>query len=1080
MDSLFADFSALSSMSGEKAEKNMQEALNYLGLDMRNIARTMRPYHPLEMLKMAAWEERRVARLKGDDEFQKLYAHLLPVLTQSVLQSTLYDTSYPASTNRDIKQKDWNRLLSLAEDAAKRLLKYIESYAVYAVRSGAVSEENAESYRETILRQFFPPEESRDSIEKHSCLWYGYAIDDEKVIEEKFGTELRPLLSGLEKIAEYGLEGIDKLTEDFSVYKAEMLLLMARKRAEGADPSLSDDELRDEIVHENKWEMRVKDLQGRRDDFDLFRPEFAADLPSDVYEVLSCPIGSVDIDEYLRKGLWPATVYPFIRFGSMHFSFVQSHILSYGQRILAINAGLYLRDSAAASAACRLLFSETDTVGVYSFDGNKVDISILSSIREVNAVENPAFYESRVRSHAEDRNARARDGHKLLILDPDSDSPLEKISDSVFSSSVYYLIKSANTEEGREEFHRTIFGALEFPEKTEILDYLDEDDIDDKEVIDDVDDEISDEYEYDSEDDDEKARVLEEKERALDEAPIPEYRKVTPCEEELRKLQDRYRLTSEIIRRDEESDAEADEYERELDNDDYSYDEGDVLPPEDDEEIEDEELYDEVEKDDLYQSESSYDADQADLFDGLFDNPEEESEAELETEAESIEEEAEYEKEEEEASAFASDYEKELEHREAAPMQPASDDYVPTEIDEAESIQDNAGQDAMEMAGDDEAEAQDDDTVPDEASFVSETVAGPSEVNLMESEEAEGEPEAQDQPEAFEEESEETPLSEPADDADSSPEENPMDEDEEDAKAYIPALGEAFNAEPDEEREDDSVSSSASLPAEDADSDPSFEEEPMEDDEIASSASMEAPAEEEEPGSPSGEIMADPDEGEEPFASDEGTEDPVSDFDEDNEDTEEAGSTEAEDSGDVSDMADRGVKRVEDSSEGSVFVMVGNGEGSAADDFSDLSGLVREIALKVGPGSAFVDFVRSSDPDMLSYLEGVIGKSLERQGEDGKDKMFSIFDYSLSILIAAPKGVMDDIRREEILNNAGAVMYSRHSSSWNALILSFDGDGILQDAEERKITPSSFSPSNWKICRIVGEQLIARGSSGKK
>ncbi len=1071
MDSLFADFSALSSMSGEKAEKNMQEALNYLGLDMRNIARTMRSYHPLEMLKMAAWEERRVARLKSDDEFQKLYAHLLPVLTQSVLQSTLYDTSYPASTNRDIKQKDWNRLLSLAEDAAKRLLKYIESYAVYAVRSGAVSEENAESYRETILMQFFPPEESRDSIEKHSCLWYGYAIDDEKVIEEKFGTELRPLLSGLEKIAEYGLEGIDKLTEDFSVYKAEMMLLMARKRAEGADPSLSDDELRDEIVHENKWEMRVKDLQGRRDDFDLFRPEFAADLPSDVYEVLSCPIGSVDIDEYLKKGLWPATVYPFIRFGSMHFSFVQSHILSYGQRILAINAGLYLRDSAAASAACRLLFSETDTVGVYSFDGNKVDISILSSIREVNAVENPAFYESRVRSHAEDRNARARDGHKLLILDPDSDSPLEKISDSVFSSSVYYLIKSANTEEGREEFHRTIFGALEFPEKTEILDYLDEDDIDDKEVIDDVDDEISDEYEYDSEDDDEKARALEEKEKALDEAPIPEYRKVTPCEEELRKLQDRYRLTSEIIRRDEESDAEADEYERELDNDDYSYDEGDVLPPEDDEEIEDEELYDEVEKDDLYQSESPYDADQADLFDDLFDNPEEESEAELETEAESIEEEAEYEKEEEEASAFASDYEKELEHREAAPMQPASDDYVPTEIDEAESIQDNAEQDAMEMDGDDEAEAQEDDTVPEDASFVSETVAGSSEENLMESEEAEGEPEAP------EEESEETPLSEPADDADSSSEVNPMEEDEEDAKADIPACGEALNAEPDEEMEDDSISSSASLSAEDADS--SFE-----DSEIAShpepSVSMEAPAEEEEPGSPSGEIMADPDEGEEPFAAEEETEDSVSGVAENKEDTEEEDSAEAEDSIDVSDMADRGVKRVEDSSEGSVFVMVGNGERSSADDFSDLSGLVREIALKVGPGSAFVDFVRSSDPDMLSYLEGVIGKSLERQGEDGKDKMFSIFDYSLSILIAAPKGVMDDIRREEILNNAGAVMYSRHSSSWNALILSFDGDGILQDAEERKITPSSFSPSNWKICRIVGEQLIARGSSGKK
>ena len=522
MDSLFADLSALSAMTGEKAEKNMQEALNYLGLDLMNIARTMRPYHPLEILKMAAWEERRVARLKGGDRVQGLYAHLLPVLMQSVLLSTYYDTSYPIASNRDIRKKDWNRLLSLSEDAVRRLLKYIESYTVYVVRSGLVSEENAESYRSTILRQFFPPEESVETIEREGLLWYGYALDDEKVVTERFGTDVRSLIDGMYKVAVNAVEGIDKLTDDFSLYKAEMLLTMAQKRTDDRYKEMSDDDLRDMIVKENGWESRVKDLQGRRDDFDLFRPEFVCDLPSQSYKTLSREIGSLDINAYIKKGIWPATVFPFLEYRGMFFSFVSSHIFTYGQRILAENASLYLRDTAAAAAACRLLFNETDNVDVYSFDGNKVDVSILSSITEVNAVENPGFYEARLRQHDEDRHVRPQPGHRLLLLDPDTYGPLERLDDGTFSSSVYYLIRSANSTEGREEFHRTIFGSLDLPEKTEILSYLDEDEVDDRDaVVDTVDDDISDEYEYDSEDDDEKARALEEKERKLDEELLP-------------------------------------------------------------------------------------------------------------------------------------------------------------------------------------------------------------------------------------------------------------------------------------------------------------------------------------------------------------------------------------------------------------------------------------------------------------------------------------------------------------------------------------------------------------------------------
>ena len=1070
MDSLFADLSALSAMTGEKAEKNMQEALNYLGLDLMNIARTMRPYHPLEILKMAAWEERRVARLKGGDRMQGLYAHLLPVLMQSVLLSTYYDTSYPIASNRDIRKKDWNRLLSLSEDAVRRLLKYIESYTVHAVRSGLVSEENAESYRSTILRQFFPPEESVETIERDGLLWYGYALDDEKVVSERFGTDVRSLIDGMYKVAVNAVEGIDKLTDDFSLYKAEMLLTMAQKRTDDRYKEMSDDELRDMIVRENGWESRVKDLQGRRDDFDLFRPEFVCDLPSQSFRALSREIGSLDINAYIKKGLWPATVFPFLEYRGMFFSFVSSHIFTYGQRILAENASLYLRDTAAAAAACRLLFSDTDNVDVYSFDGNKVDVAIISSITEVNAVENPGFYESRLRQREEDRHARPQPGHRLLLLDPDTYDPLERLDDGIFSSSVYYLIRSANSEEGREEFHRTIFGSLDLPERTEILSYLDEDEVDDRDAaVDTVDDDISDEYEYDSEDDDEKARVLEEKERRLDEELLPSEDHV-PAVPDIEKLREKYELTSDIIRRDEENDAEADVYEKELDADDYSYEDGDVLPPEaDDEETEDEALYDEAEGDDLYQQESPYDSDQGDLFDGLFDDPDEEIDSELETEEEATEEEEEYEKAEEEATDFATEYSRELEERASSP-----DEYSPVPVYEAEDGADPA-QDGSLRYEEAEEKAAPDPAAAEEAAGASDA---PQDDSLDVSHAAEAvSPEDHEEAAAGTDglSAEEILLPDHADEAEPDAEGSLSEDD----RASIGlAGGEQEGADgltPEEPADSGMIQASAAAepgieadaPAEGVSDDTSVPEAAVDD---SVTLTVPEPSEEGPEEEAAGSAAMD----EVPAAADGGLEDAAAPLSEepDTDEADASGECQAES---VSDMVDRGVlRRVSDEGDaGSVFEMVGNGSSAVEDDFSDLDGLIREIAERVGRSSEFVSFVRSSDSDMTHYLEDVIRRSWEKQRQDGKDKMFSVYDYSLSILIATQK-VMDEIRVEELLNNAGAVMYSRQKSAWNALILSFDDDYRLLSAEERKITPSSFTPSNWKICRIVGEQLMAR------
>ncbi len=1073
MDSLFADLSALSTMSREKAEKNMQEALNYLGLDLRNIARTMGPYHPLEILKMSTWEERRISRLKGGDEIRTSYAHLLPVLLQSVLLSNLYDASYPYSQQRDIKQKDWNRILSLSEDAAKRLLRYIESYTIFALRSGFIKEADAIGYRDTIFRQFFPPKENADDAEQFALLWYGYVLDDEKEVRAKFGTDPKTLINELKKIALYGIEGIDKLTEDVSMYKAEMLLEMAKKRTEYRYSGMSDEALRDIIVKDRGWERRVKDLQGRRDDFDLMRPEFAADLPQETYETLSRTPGSIDIDSYIKKGLWPATVFPFVRFGNMYFSAVQSHILYYGQRILAENAGLYLRDSAAANAACRLLFSETDAPSVYSFDGNKVDISILSSVTEVNAVENPAFYQARVQQHEEDRNVKPNPGHRLLIIDPDDNFPLEKIGDGIFSSSVYYLIKSANTPAGREEFHRAIFGSLELPEKVALLEYFDEDEVDESEDIDPVDGKLSDEYEYDTTDEDNAAE--EEKEEA--EIPFENY---SPHHHEnIEELQEKYELTSEIIKRDEAMDAETERYEREFDDDDYSYEEGDVLPPEsDEEEIEDEELYNEVEKEDLYE-ETPEDSDQKDLFDDLYDDPEKEEASEEETEQEAITEEEEYEKSEKEAEAFAYEYTREMRRRDedlrsifmiADKPRIHREESKPLNLyPEVKSVDDLLQEESL--SGETEDSNEENPTPVGENKEIEDAFvdAGYPDSDLSQEE-------TDDKP-SISEEAEDAAAESNQEDSDGIPAETGEASDErEESKSTLseekPAriaesvfdsfIKAAYDSDTSSEKpeaakddvessvseEDDIYAASESVEAY------SVDENPYKEDEVATE-----PVEESEVSSLSMEDAVEPTSDEERYESSSSMDEETATEVEDNtEPLEEIPTTE------------EAVPEQEEREE----IDAENEEIPVVNEISLLPDIIKEIAEALDPESAFVKFVLYSDKNMIDYLSSVIRRSWEKQMQDGKDKMFSVYDHSLSILISTHKVVMDEIRVEELLNNAGAVMYSKGQESWNALIIEINDDYTLLSAEERKITPASFNASNWKICRIVGEQLIAR------
>ena len=105
-------------------------------------------------------------------------------------------------------------------------------------------------------------------------------------------------------------------------------------------------------------------------------------------------------------------------------------------------------------------------------------------------------------------------------------------------------------------------------------------------------------------------------------------------------------------------------------------------------------------------------------------------------------------------------------------------------------------------------------------------------------------------------------------------------------------------------------------------------------------------------------------------------------------------------------------------------------------------GIVYSIYKELGKDSAFASFIRSSDSGTLEELEEIIQSCWNRQQVEGKDKLFNIVDYSLSILLAHDS-IRDDLRLSELLNNAGGVMYSRDMDTWKAVIVYIHFQGNL-------------------------------------
>ena len=1044
MSDLFSPVSVLSKLSLQKAQRNLDDSKTYLFNDFRSIAKILSQYNPLEVMKMSLWEERRIDAVSTKDEVKRRAAVLLPIILQSIVES---DFMEGRGTSLEVKSKDWERLKSLSEDIVRRLARIIDSLSAIAICNGDSDVEEAEKLRSSIEKRLLPGSVDKESQERE--IWrLRSQFEEIPDFQSRMGSDYIAFILNVQNISRYSLNCIDDLVRDVALYKEEYSLSEAQMRSSGELDGLTEKQIFDKITKKNHWEGRAQSLTDRRDGYSLFMPETYSSLPEEAYAQYSVKAFSLNIDAFISRGFWPAARYPFFEMDGKIYTFVGKHLPFFLSLSCLIDR--FLASSRDVLSIFNLMDCDT-----YSYDGNKIEISVLPSVLDINPVLYPSSLRNILRRRKAEDSVQRKLGHKKLVVDPDMEEDMEKKDDVLYVSSAF-LSRATVDKNAKRSLLSSLLGVLELPEEEESI-YTETDDYFEgsEPPLDDVECEKSSyeyEYEYNDEDEDEMSKKLDER---YDNLTLVEYDKTTPTEEEKKSLIDRYSLTDEIIKKSEEEENYEERMEKTLDDDIFDDTEEEEHLDDIGVSDSDSEYYEEVEAGDEYIEEEKTPEDgQLDFFSILDDESSEEKEFEDELDEEDEES---FEEEEKKEEILDNDI-----------GLPDEEESVEEEnIEETENIlMDEVSNPALEMEKEEaEAPAEDDVIVEEEEeSSGSEETLEPVEA---EAEEAEA-PEEDDV--IVEEEEESSDSEEALEPVETESEPSLDDSGEEDFVLPIATVDEEpLVKETEEETNHNPISSDSKEKEEN-----SFVFDDSEDSKVLPKA--ESVENKKPPMSFTDNLFAalgmEDDEEDAPIeevAESTATESPIEEMEEE--------TSEEDNKMEDSPSHEDPIEETQEEQEGEECVM----EDSPMEELQmeeepappEIPGVIGEIYKTLGSSSSFAEFIKLSDEDTLSDLDDVIESCWNRQQMEGKDKMFNIPDYNLSIILARDS-VRDELRLSELLNNAGGVMYSRDAENWNAVIVYIDSSHVVEKALERTITKDSFSPSDWKRVTYIGEQLKKR------
>ena len=1077
MSDLFSPVSVLSKLSLQKAQRNLDDSKTYLFNDFRSIAKILSQYNPLEVMKMSLWEERRIDAVSTKDEVKRRAAVLLPIILQSIVES---DFMEGRGTSLEVKSKDWERLKSLSEDIVRRLARIIDSLSAIAICNGDSDVVEAEKLRSSIEKRLLPGSVDKESQERE--IWrLRSQFEEIPDFQSRMGSDYIAFILNVQNISRYSLNCIDDLVRDVALYKEEYSLSEAQMRSSGELDGLTEKQIFDKITKKNHWEGRAQSLTDRRDGYSLFMPETYSSLPEEAYAQYSVKAFSLNIDAFISRGFWPAARYPFFEMDGKIYTFVGKHLPFFLSLSCLIDR--FLASSRDVLSIFNLMDCDT-----YSYDGNKIEISVLPSVLDINPVLYPSSLRNILRRRKAEDSVQRKLGHKKLVVDPDMEEDMEKKDDVLYVSSAF-LSRATVDKNAKRSLLSSLLGVLELPEEEESI-YTETDDYFEgsEPPLDDVECEKSSyeyEYEYNDEDEDEMSKKLDER---YDNLTLVEYDKTTPTEEEKKSLIDRYSLTDEIIKKSEEEENYEERMEKTLDDDIFDDTEEEEHLDDIGVSDSDSEYYEEVEAGDEYIEEEKTPEDgQLDFFSILDDESSEEKEFEDELDEEDEES---FEEEEKKEEILDNDIglpdeeesveEENIEETESILMDEVSDPALEMETEETEAPEEgdavveeeeesSGAEEALEPV---EAEAEEAEAPAEDDVVVEEEEESSGAEEALEPVEAEAEEtEAPAEDDVIVEEEEESSGSEETQEPVETESEPSLDDSgEEDFVLPIATVDEEpLVKETEEETNHNPISSDSKEKEEN-----SFVFDDSEDSKVLPKA--ESVENKKPPMSFTDNLFAalgmEDDEEDTPIEEVAESTDLESSIEEMKEETSEE-DNKMEDSPSHEDP----IEETQEEQEGEECVM----EDSPMEELQmeeepappEIPGVIGEIYKTLGSSSSFAEFIKLSDEDTLSDLDDVIESCWNRQQMEGKDKMFNIPDYNLSIILARDS-VRDELRLSELLNNAGGVMYSRDAENWNAVIVYIDSSHVVEKALERTITKDSFSPSDWKRVTYIGEQLKKR------
>ncbi|MEA4861125.1 MAG: hypothetical protein VB127_11615, partial [Sphaerochaeta sp.] len=319
------DLCSIGDISSDKAQKNLREISIFLANNIRTIQSIAFQYHPLELVKYALWEQRRVASTKKSDTFSlQVSASLVRYLADLLL---FWEKDH--SQNRDIKQKDWKRLYQVYEDICKKSVRFVDNQALLLRSQGFLQEEALLlAYQDEACTYVLPSVVDGSLLEqKYTALRYQLQPFN-ALVGEVFPAKLDGLLSSLHSLARRGVEGIDTLREDSSTFKQAGLLQLELLKSRGEDVSDLNQTM-DRIIKEQGWESWVDDIVGRRDGYALFDVLRDTSLSERDAYLLSCEFASLSFDgaSHVLTESSMRREKPFIRYGASYYCFDAESLL---------------------------------------------------------------------------------------------------------------------------------------------------------------------------------------------------------------------------------------------------------------------------------------------------------------------------------------------------------------------------------------------------------------------------------------------------------------------------------------------------------------------------------------------------------------------------------------------------------------------------------------------------------------------------------------------------------------------------------------------------------------------------------